>query len=79
MLVKDQLKRMGWEELFSYDSSMSRNEEVPKEAANPNPFSKKTIFTSFITEEVRDWYLIPFEGYRLSGNTMSNHFLSLCK
>ena len=49
MLVKDQFKRMGWEELFSFDLSMSRNEEVPKAAANPNPFSKKTTFTSLIT------------------------------
>ena len=59
MLVKDQFKRMGWEELLSYDLTMSRNEDFPKAAANPNPFSKKTTFTSLITEEVRNRYLAP--------------------
>ena len=75
MLVKDQFKRMGWQQLFAYDLSMSKEEEIPKvavAAANPNPFSKKTTFTSLITEQVRNRYLTPNEGYRLSNNTMTN-------
>ena len=58
MLVKDHFKRIGWEELLSFDFRADKEEEVPKlMATGSNPFSKKTNFTSLITEEVRNRYL----------------------
>jgi serine/threonine-protein kinase ULK2 len=57
MLVKDQFKRIGWEELFSFNLGDSAEEEVKPVAGNP--FSKKNTFTSIITEEVRNRYLTP--------------------
>jgi hypothetical protein len=57
MLVKDHFKRIGWEELLAIDLSLQSEEEKPKPAGNP--FSKKTTFTSIITEEVRNRYLTP--------------------
>lgn len=47
MLVKDQFKRIGWEELFAFDLSESREEEFVKQAGNP--FSKKT-FSSLVSD-----------------------------
>ena len=53
MLVKDQFKRMGWEELFMFDLKKSMEEEKIKAG---NPFSKKNTFTSILPEEVRNRY-----------------------
>jgi len=58
MLVKDQFRRITWEELFSYDLSLSIDEDKFK-TNNPNAFSKKGAFTSIVTEEVKNRYLIP--------------------
>ena len=61
MLVKDHFKRIGWEELFAFDLTepVEQEKTPPKytSTSGGNPFSKKTTFTSIITEEVRNRYL----------------------
>lgn len=56
MLVKDHFKRIGWQQLLSMDLSAQPEEQKSKAG---NPFSKKTTFTSIITQEVRNRYLTP--------------------
>lgn len=56
MLVKDHFKRIGWQQLLSMDLSTQPEEQKSKAG---NPFSKKTTFTSIITQEVRNRYLTP--------------------
>ena len=44
MLVKDQFKRISWEELFDYD--LSKEEEETSQKIDKNPFMKKQQYQS---------------------------------